>query len=191
MNDPIAVFLERRERARAAGAPMDGTIAVLATSERDRPSARFVLVKEVEAEGLFFYTNYESRKASELDATHMAALAIFWAETGVQFRFEGSVERASAARSDAYFATRPRESQIGAWASAQSQPIDSRAVLEARFEEADARFAGKPVPRPPHWGGYRLVPDRIEHWVSGEFRLHDRHLYVRDGDRWTVSVLSP
>lgn len=190
--DPIALFLSARAAAVRAGAPFEGTDAVLATATPDGvPSARFVLVKEVGADGFFVYTNYESRKARELDANPRAALAIHWPVTDVQFRVEGRVERAPAERSDAYFASRPRESQIGAWASRQSEPLPSREALLARFEEAGRRFGDAPVPRPPHWGGYRIVPDRIEHWQSGAHRLHDRFVYEREGDGWRVTRVSP
>jgi len=191
VSDPIALFLA----ARAAAAPTEtweASSGVLATADPSgRPSARFVLVKEVDAEGFWIYTNYESRKARELDANPFAALSFHWPSTHVQFRIEGRVERASDARSDAYFASRPRLSQLGAWASVQSRPIASRQELLDRLAAEEARHAGAPVPRPPSWGGYRLVPSAIEHWVEGEHRLHDRFLYVRTGDAWSVTRLSP
>lgn len=190
--DPIALFLSCRADAVEAGAPMDGTVAVLATASPDgAPSARCVLVKEVGPEGFFLYTNYESRKARELDANPRAALCVHWVETGVQMRIEGKVTRTTDAESDAYFARRPRESQLGAWASDQSRPLASREALLARFAEAATRFEGRPVERPAHWGGYRIVPERIEHWQNGAHRLHDRFLYVREGDGWRVARLSP
>ncbi len=191
-DDPIALFLACRAEAREAGAPQDATIAVLATATPDgMPSARCVLVKEVGPEGFFLYTNYKSRKARELEANPRAALCFHWSETGAQFRIEGEVSRTTGAQSDAYFASRPRESQLGAWASDQSEPIASRDVLLARFAEAEARFEGRPVERPAHWGGYRIVPDRIEHWKNGPHRLHDRFVYVREGDGWRVTRLAP
>ncbi|MCC6877219.1 MAG: pyridoxamine 5'-phosphate oxidase [Sandaracinaceae bacterium] len=192
MTDPIELFLACRSEARAAGAPMDATIAVLATATADgRPSARAVLVKDVEPDGFFVFTNYESRKARELEDNPFAALCIHWPETGVQFRVEGRVERVPPERSDAYFASRPRESQLGAWASAQSRPVGGREALLEAFAQAEDRFAGRDVLRPPHWGGYRIVPSRIEHWVNGEHRLHDRFLYERGAHGWTVTRLSP
>ncbi len=191
-DDPIALFLACRAAAVEAGAPLDGTAAVLATASPDGvPSARFVLVKEVGEDGFFVYTNYESRKARELDANPRAALCVHWPEIGVQIRVEGRVERAPAERSDAYFAARPRESQLGAWASTQSQPIESREALLARFAALETQHEGLPVPRPPHWGGYRLVPERIEHWKNADHRLHDRFLYVREGAGWRVTRLAP
>lgn len=190
--DPIALFLACRAAAVEAGAPLEGTAAVLATAGRDgAPSARYVLVKEVGPDGFFVYTNYESRKARELDENPRAALCVHWPETGVQLRVEGPVTRAPDDRNDAYFATRPRESQLGAWASAQSEPIESREALLARFAAFEARFQGGPVPRPPGWGGYRVVPDRIELWQSADHRLHDRFLYVREGAGWRVTRLAP
>ncbi len=190
--DPIAIFLSCRAAAVEAGAPFDGTAGVLATASADgAPSARFVLVKEVGPDGFFVYTNYGSRKAHELDANPRAALCFHWPETGVQFRIEGSVERAGGERSDAYFARRPRESQVGAWASDQSQPLASREALVRRLEEARQRFEGGPVARPERWGGYRIVPARIEHWENGEYRLHDRFLYERKGPGWRVTRLFP
>jgi pyridoxamine 5'-phosphate oxidase len=191
-DDPIALFLACRADAVEAGAPMDATVAVLATASADGvPSARCVLVKDVGPDGFFLYTNYESRKGRELDGNPRAALCVHWAETGVQLRVEGKVTRTTDAESDAYFASRPRESQLGAWASAQSEPLASRDALLARFAEAEARFEGRPVARPPHWGGYRIVPERIEHWQNGAHRLHDRFLYVREGDGWRATRLSP
>jgi len=191
-DDPIALFLECRAEAVRAGTALDGTEAVLATATREGiPSARFVLVKEVGPDGFYVYTNRESRKARELEQNPRAALCMHWPETGVQFRIEGRVERASDERSDAYFASRPRESQIGAWASAQSRPIASREELMSRFDEFARRFEGGPVPRPPFWGGYRIVPERIEYWKSGAHRLHDRFLYEREGSGWRVTRLAP
>jgi pyridoxamine 5'-phosphate oxidase len=192
MNDPIALFLAERARAVSAGAEYEGAAAVLATATPDAvPSARFVLVKEVGEDGFFVYTNYTSRKARELDTNPRAALCFHWPETGVQFRIEGPVERATDARSDAYFASRPRESRIGAWASDQSAPIASRDVLLARYAEAQVRFGDGPIARPPGWGGYRIVAERIEHWVNGEHRLHDRVVYVRGERGWETVRLAP
>lgn len=189
--DPIAFFLERRARAEKTE-PWEATACVLATADaRGRPSARAVLVKEVDPTGFFLYTNDESRKARELAENPWGALCFHWPTEQVQFRIEGPVEKVSPERSDAYFQARPRVSQIGAWASAQSRPIASRDVLMERVRALEAQFAGGPVPRPPHWGGYRVVPATIEIWVEGEFRLHDRFLYQRAVDSWNVTRLSP
>jgi pyridoxamine 5'-phosphate oxidase len=188
--DPIARFVALFEKAKEVE-PFDATAMTLATADsRRRPSARVVLLKGVDAGGFTFFTNYESRKAQELAENPWAALAIHWPASQVQVRAEGRVARVSAEESDAYFATRARESQLGAWASAQSKPLESREALEARAQEMAARFPGA-VPRPPHWGGYRLDPDRIEMWFNGPARLHDRFLYVRAGEGWEISRLNP
>ncbi|MEM1414129.1 MAG: pyridoxamine 5'-phosphate oxidase [Myxococcota bacterium] len=189
--DPIARFREIWTAAKAEAAH-DPTLVALATADaRGRPSVRFVLLKDVDADGAFvFYTNYESRKGRELAENPFAALAFHWFEIGVQVRVEGAVERAPADVSDAYFARRPRGSRVGAWASRQSQPIDDRASLVAAVAEVEARYPDA-VPRPPHWGGYRLRPDAIELWYDGQFRLHDRFRYVRESDAWRAERLSP
>jgi pyridoxamine 5'-phosphate oxidase len=152
---------------------------------------RVVLLKGVDPDGLTFFTNYDSRKAAELDANPSCALCFHWPTLGVQVRVEGRAARTDAAESAKYFATRPRESQLGAWASRQSAPLDSREELIARFRDFEARFADRSVPCPENWGGYRVAPDRIEFWRSREFRLHDRLLYVRSGPDWTSRRLYP
>ncbi|MDQ3032200.1 MAG: pyridoxamine 5'-phosphate oxidase [Myxococcota bacterium] len=190
--DPIALFLETRLRAEQHE-PWDAAACVLATADaRGRPSARFVLVKEVDEAGFWFYTNEESDKGRQLAENPWASLCWHWPTQHVQFRVEGPVERAPAARSDEYFALRPRISQIGAWASEQSRPLASREALIVRVRELEAKYEGAPIPRPPHWGGYRVIPQRIEQWVEGEFRLHDRHLYERQPDgTWAITRLAP
>jgi pyridoxamine 5'-phosphate oxidase len=150
-----------------------------------------VLLKSVDVAGFVFFTNYESRKADELASNPRAALCFYWPTIGAQVRVEGGVERVTPAESDAYFATRPRESQLGAWASRQSRPLASPVALRAEFERTSARFAGQAVPRPPVWGGFRMRPQRIEFWHSGEHRLHDRVLYTREGEGWKVRRLFP
>lgn len=188
--DPLAKVAELLAGAAAAG-PLDATRVALATATRDgRPSVRYVLTKEIDARGVVFYTSYESRKGRELDDNPFAALAFHWWETGIQVRLEGPVERVSAAESDAYFASRPRGSRIGAWASPQSTPIPHRAFLEARVQEIESRFSDE-VPRPPSWGGYRLVPERIEIWQDRRSRLHDRALYHRVDGQWRCERLAP
>ena len=152
---------------------------------------RFVLVRQVDAEGFVFYTHRDSRKGPEL-ARGRAALAYHWSTTGVQVRVEGRVVEAPDAVSDAYFASRPRGSQVGAWASPQSHPIESREQLVARVAEETKRFDGQAVPRPPRWGGYRIVPDRLEFWFAEESRLHDRFEYTRSGSEpFQVQRLAP
>jgi pyridoxamine 5'-phosphate oxidase len=191
VEDPINLLQKHFARASETES-FDASRAALATSDAGgRPSVRFVLVRQIEESGLYFYTNYESDKARQLDENPHAAIVWHWASIGVQVRAEGEARRASAERSDAYFATRHRESQIGAWASHQSHPIESREALDALVAQTRERFAGGDVPRPSHWGGYGLVPRRIEIWHEGEHRLHDRFRYDREGDGWVVTRLAP
>ena len=188
--DPIARFLTLFEKAKTVE-PHDATAVALATADaHGRPSVRIVLLKGADARGFVFYTNRESRKGHDLAENPFAALAIHWPASRQQVRVEGPVELCSAAESDAYFQSRARESQLGAWASHQSAPLASREELEARVRELAARYPDA-IPRPPHWGGYRLVPARIELWFDGPSRLHDRFAYERDGDGWTMTRLNP
>lgn len=165
----------------------------LATSQGDRVSARIVLLKGVDAGGFRFFTNYESEKAHQLAAHAQAALCFHWKGLpgGVQVRVEGRVEKLPAAESDAYFATRERGSRIGAWASLQSRPLKDRAEFEARLLKVEQRYASADVPRPPHWGGFLVVPDRIEFWYGADFRLHERVQYSASGSTWTRQLLYP
>ena len=189
--DPIAAFREGLARARGSE-PGDPTVAALATADTaGRPAVRMVLLKQIGENGLVFFTNYESRKARHLAANPWAALCVYWPTIHLQVRAEGTVERVPDAESDAYFATRPRDSQIAAWASRQSAPLRERRELEARVEAVEARFGGGPVSRPPFWGGYRLLPERIELWRGREHRLHDRILYRRSGKGWERERLYP
>ena len=171
----------------------DATAATLATVDASaRPSARIVLVKEIDDIGATFYTNLESRKARELEANPHAALCIYWPALHKQVRIEGGVEALDDEQADAYFASRPRGSQIGAWASQQSEPLASRRKLVTGFLKTQARFAGQPVPRPPFWGGYRIIADRIEIWHNQLYRLHDRFLYEHQEEgSWTMRRLYP
>jgi pyridoxamine 5'-phosphate oxidase len=188
--DPIDQYLDAVQRARSAG--VDTAPVALATADAaGRPSVRIVLLRGADARGFVFFTNYGSRKARELTANPRAALCQHWASLEEQVRMEGRVELADPVESDRYFAGRPRESQIGAWASDQSTPLESRDVFEARLQETDQRFAGQPVPRPPFWGGFRLVPDRMEFWYGRPGRLHDRLLYTRTPSGWTTGYLFP
>jgi pyridoxamine 5'-phosphate oxidase len=188
--DPITEFQNAVERAKAH--QVDTAPVVLATTdESGRPSARLVLLRGVDAGGFVFFTNYNSRKGRELAARPHAALCFYWASLDEQIRVEGSVERVSAEESDAYFAGRPRGSQLGAWASDQSEVLPSRETLEEKYREIERRFEGRTVERPPFWGGFRLIPVRIEFWYGRPDRLHDRVLYVRDGTRWRIERLYP
>jgi pyridoxamine 5'-phosphate oxidase len=167
------------------------TLATL--DEHDQPQVRVVLLKEWDREGFVFYTNYTSAKGRALTHHPRAGINLFWRELGRQIRVEGFIERVSDARSDAYFATRPRGSQIGAWASQQSQPVASYDDLLAQVREVEQRFEGQPVPRPPHWGGFLLTPLRIEFWEAGQSRLHDRWEFIRQNPQepWTIRRLYP
>ena len=190
--DPVAQFVTWQDQAIAAGLA-DPTACVLATQQPDHTlRQRMVLMKGVDARGLMFYTNYQSGKAAALDECDQASMLFPWNELDRQVSVSGTVERASEEESDAYFASRPRDSQLGAWASAQSQAIESREALMQRLSEVTARFGAGDIPRPPHWGGYRLVPVSWEFWQGGESRLHDRFRYTRDdGDSWQVTRLQP
>jgi pyridoxamine 5'-phosphate oxidase len=173
--------------------PRDPNAMVVASVGPDgRPSARVVLLKDFDERGFVFYTNFESRKGSELLHHPWAALCFYWTILEQQVRIEGKVETVSPAEADAYFATRPRLSQLGAWASHQSRPLSSREELEQRLAELEKKYANQPVPRPPHWSGFRVVPDAIEFWVNRPNRLHDRTLYRRQVDgTWTEQLLNP
>jgi pyridoxamine 5'-phosphate oxidase len=169
-------------------------MALATVADDSRPSVRYVLLKELDPEGfLVFYTNYGSRKAQEIDATGTAAGALYWPELGRQLRFEGTVVRSPAAESDAYFSSRPRLSQLNAWASRQSAPIESPQMIRARIAEHEHRFAGQgSVPRPDHWGGYRLMIEAAELWIEGDDRFHERLRYERsDPASWSHSYLQP
>lgn len=164
----------------------------LATVGSDgQPSARLVLLKAVDHRGFVFYTNLRSRKGRDLEANPRAALTFHWHPLEVQVRVEGRAERVSDADADAYFATRPRGSQLGAWASDQSDELARAADLDARFAEAERRFAGRDVSRPSHWSGYRVIPERIEFWRSRPSRLHERRLFLKQGERWRETLLYP
>jgi pyridoxamine 5'-phosphate oxidase len=189
--DPHALFESWFAEASRAEVN-DPNAMTLATATPDgAPSARIVLLKGHDARGFVFYTNRQSRKGEELAANRRAALLFHWKSLRRQVRIEGVVTDVTDAEADAYFATRPRLSRLGAWASDQSRPLPDRAELERRLLELESRFPGENIPRPPHWSGYRLTPARIEFWQEAPFRLHDRTLYVREGEGWTVGKLFP
>lgn len=189
--EPFDLFARWYAEARASE-PRDANAMTLATADAEgRPAARLVLLKAADERGFAFYTNLESRKGGELAANPQAALCFHWKSLGRQVRIEGVVERVSDAEADAYFASRPRDSQIGAWASDQSRPLESRAELERRVAQGEARFGSDPVPRPPYWSGFRVVPHRLEFWQEQPFRLHDRILYVRNEAGWRTGRLFP
>lgn len=190
--DPVTLLQEWVDAAAHAGID-DPTAMTLATADaQGRPSARTVLLRGLDARGLAFYSHRTSRKGRDLAANPWAAIVMHWRELGRQVCASGPVALVADAESDAYFAGRPRSSQIGAWASEQGAPLSDRAALDARVAAAEARFAGQEeIPRPPHWGGFRLRPEAIEFWQLGEFRLHDRFVYVRAREDWEISRLSP
>jgi pyridoxamine 5'-phosphate oxidase len=190
--DPFALFDTWYAEARASE-PNDSNAMALATANAaGHPSVRMVLLKGHGPDGFVFYTNRESRKAGEMAANPHAALLFHWKSLRRQIRIEGSLSIATDAESDAYFASRARDSQLGAWASDQSRPLDARETFEARFEEAKARFDGQNVPRPPHWGGYRLTPTHIEFWQDRAHRLHERRAFDLAGDgSWVEGLLYP
>ena len=189
--DPIAEFQSLFAQARVSEAGDASACALATAAPEGAPSVRIVLLKDVDGRGFTFFTNYTSRKASELEANPRAALCFYWPSLTAQVRVEGDTSRVTRDESNAYFATRPRESQIGAWASSQSATMASRDELLARFRESEARFAEGDVPCPEHWGGYRLAPQKIEFWRGREFRLHERVVYTRSASGWTVATLYP
>jgi pyridoxamine 5'-phosphate oxidase len=191
IDDPIAMFAELFAQAKASGLEEPEAMVLSTVDENGRPSSRYVLLKELDAHGFVFYTNLESRKARALTANPYAALCFYWPPLDKQVRIEGDVERVSDADADAYFATRPRESQLGAWASKQSAALDSRELLERQFEGVRARFEGRPVTRPPFWSGFRVVPSAIEFWTRHAARLHDRARFTRNDGRWVRTLLYP
>jgi pyridoxamine 5'-phosphate oxidase len=189
-DDPLDIFRDLFTRATESCVEPDAM--VLSTVDDDgRPSGRYVLLKAFDERGFVFYTNLESRKGRALAARPYASLCFYWQPIHKQVRIEGTIERVSDEEADAYFATRPRAFQIGAWASSQSAPLESRTLLEQRVEEATERFEGLVVPRPPFWSGFRVVPHAIEFWTRDPARLHERERYHRAGNQWIRGLLFP
>jgi pyridoxamine 5'-phosphate oxidase len=190
--DPIEQFRRWFDEAETADLPMPHAIALATADAEARPAVRHVLLRNFDERGFVFYTNRESRKGRHLSANPHAAFTVHWTELDRQVNVRGIATPTPDDESDAYFATRPRAAQIGAWASRQSEPIEGRSALDAAVADADRRFEGTDVPRPPHWGGYRLVPDEVEFWQGRAFRLHDRFRYTRTvaGD-WRIERLAP
>jgi pyridoxamine 5'-phosphate oxidase len=191
LHDPDALFERWLAEAEKSEPNVPNAMALATADAQGRPSVRMVLLKGHDARGFVFYTNQDSRKGNDLAANAQAALLFHWKSQRRQVRIEGAVEPVSAAEADLYFATRSRDSQLGAWASEQSRPLDRRETFEARYEEARARFDGGDVPRPPRWSGFRVVPERIEFWTDRAHRLHERRLFTRAGDGWSEGLLYP
>jgi len=191
MSDPIVQFRQWFDAALQAGVPEPNAMHLSTVTSTGRPSGRIVLIKDVDERGFVFYTNYESDKGEQLTANLVASLTFFYPELERQIRVEGFVEKVSSEESDAYFNSRPRGSQIGAWVSQQSSVIAGRDVLEKRQREIEAQFAGKAVPRPLHWGGFRVMPDLIEFWQGRPSRLHDRIRYRLEAGSWIIERVSP
>ena len=189
--DPFKLFDQWLAEARLGERNDPESMAIATATSDGQPSVRMVLLKGHGPDGFVFYTNEQSPKGDQLAANANAALLFHWKSLRRQVRIEGSVERVGNEQADAYFASRARDSQLGAWASDQSRPLDSRATFEQRFEEVKRRYEGAEVPRPPHWGGYRVVPERIEFWSDRPHRLHERRLFVRGGDSWNEGLLYP
>lgn len=189
--DPVTMFTQWFDDARAAGVLEPNAMVLSTASAQGVPSARTVLLKGLTTQGFVFYTNYESRKGRELDVNPHCSLVFGWYQLQRQVRVEGSAQRVSRAETEAYFAGRPHDSQLGAWASPQSTVVASRAVLDASYAEVAERFAGEDVPAPPHWGGFVVTPVRVEFWQGRHGRMHDRLEYLRDGVGWTTRRLAP
>jgi pyridoxamine 5'-phosphate oxidase len=191
LDDPIEQFRRWLADAETAGIPLPNAMAVATADAEGRPSVRHVLLRGIDERGFTFFTNYDSRKGRQLAENPHTGLVFLWKLLDRQVNTTGRASRVDAADSDAYFATRPREAQLGAWASAQSSVLESREELERRVAEAGERFAGAEVPRPPNWGGFVVRPDTVEFWQGRRSRLHDRFRYAREGAGWRIDRLSP
>lgn len=194
IEDPIERFARIFDEALAVDrklSPEPTAMTVASVGPDGQPSIRVVLLKSFDADGFVFYTNYEGRKGRELLANPLTALCFHWPHLEIQVRIEGKAEPVTSDEADAYFASRPRQSQLGAWASQQSRPIEHEGDLETRLAEYELKFADGPVPRPPYWSGFRVTPRRIEFWHNRPSRLHLRHLYTKDGSGWKIDTLYP
>jgi len=191
MTDPFSLFDSWFAEARTTEINDSNAMTIATANAGGQPSARMVLLKGHGPEGFVFYTNQQSRKAGDIAENPQAAILFHWKSLRRQIRIEGRLSTVPDTTADGYFATRSRDSQLGAWASDQSRPLDSRATFETRFEEMTERFAGSDVPRPPHWSGYCLVPERFEFWQDQAHRLHERRAFVRNGENWTEGLLYP
>jgi len=190
-NDPIVRFNEVLSRAEESGIELPNAAAFATTGKDSQPTVRMLLLKHVDKRGFVFYTNMRSRKARQLEENTRASACFWWSQLEQQVRVEGPVEAVTDEEANAYFAARPRGSQIAAWASNQSSELLSRDDLMAAVESVSVKYMDRPIPRPPHWSGYRLVPERIEFWVGKPDRLHERYLYTRERDGWKISLLAP
>ncbi|HMP89608.1 MAG TPA: pyridoxamine 5'-phosphate oxidase [Kiritimatiellia bacterium] len=189
--NPLTLFDQWFRFARKAGIYWPDSTALATADSNGKPSVRMVLLKSYDDRGFVFFTNYESRKGRDLGVNPYASMVIYWNDLVRQVRMTGRVEKISREESEAYFHTRPRGSQIGAWASNQDDVVESRAALMANFEKYDEQFKNKPVPLPPYWGGYRLIPEEVEFWQGRTYRLHDRFRYTRKADSWKCVRISP
>ncbi|MEE9271637.1 MAG: pyridoxamine 5'-phosphate oxidase [Candidatus Krumholzibacteria bacterium] len=191
IKDPIARFKEVLSQAEAAGIVLPNAAAFATVGKESQPTVRMLLLKDADDSGFVFYMNMRSPKARQMEENALASACFWWPALEQQVRVEGSVEAVSDEEADDYFATRPRGSQIGAWASDQSSELSSRDELITAVKAVEDKYGDQPIPRPPHWSGYRLVPQRIEFWVGKQDRLHERYLYTRREDGWAISLLAP
>lgn len=190
-NDPIDNFLKLYKEAQVKGVPEANAMALATVNQQNQPSVRIVFMKGVDERGFCFYTNYDGRKARDIEVNNQVSANFFWPNLDQQVRIEGAVEKLTREESEKYFSTRPRQSQLGAWASNQSEKIDSYKIFQQKFEEFEAKFKNTPVPCPPHWGGYRIKPNEIEFWFGKSGRLHERYVYHKTSSGWEKFLRSP
>lgn len=191
LKNPFDQFRAWFKAAQESGVIEPNTFLLSTSTSNGKPSCRALLMKHFDEEGLLFFTNYNSRKAYELDANPYAAITFWWGNMERQVRMEGTIKKTSREISEEYFSRRPLKSKLGAWASRQDMPVHSKSVIENAFEQTKKQYEGKDVPCPPYWGGYRFIPQSIEFWQGSEGRMHDRFLYLKEGDIWTITRLSP